>query len=284
MNKLFLFCLLGFSVSSAARNPTASEIIEQIKTHINCEWDDETVDTFKSGNADDEVTGAVCCMFADVNVLKDAVAKKCNLIITHEPVYYNHLDETSGLDHDPIFQEKLNYINENHLIIWRFHDHWHRHQPDGIYIGLLDKLGWSSSTVKNNYRLVIIEKQSLKKLSDRLQSIFQIPGIRVIGDPNLEVSKIGLMLGAPGAKKQIQMLQTDIDLMIGGEAQEWETYQYVNDAVIQGKNKAVIFLGHIKSEEAGMAYFAKWLATFQKKVPIVYSENKVPYWEPSQKL
>jgi putative NIF3 family GTP cyclohydrolase 1 type 2 len=71
------------------------------------------------------------------------------------------------------------------------------------------------------------------------------------------------------------MLQNpDVEVVIAGEAPEWETYLYTNDAVDLGKNKAVIFLGHIKSEEAGMEYCAEWLETFVKGVPIHFIENK----------
>ncbi|HSH19818.1 MAG TPA: hypothetical protein VLA03_05175, partial [Draconibacterium sp.] len=59
----------------------------------------------------------------------------------------------------------------------------------------------------------------------------------------------------------------------------WETYLYVNDAVALGKSKAVIFLGHIKSEEAGMEFCAQWLKGFVSGVPIVFIENKANFTE-----
>lgn len=65
-----------------------------------------------------------------------------NLIIVHEPTFYSHQDETKSLGNDPVFEDKLKYINENKLIIWRFHDHWHRTSADGIYVGMIEKLGW----------------------------------------------------------------------------------------------------------------------------------------------
>jgi putative NIF3 family GTP cyclohydrolase 1 type 2 len=70
-----------------------------------------------------------------------------------------------------------------------------------------------------------------------------------------------------------------VEVLIGGEAPEWETYLYANDAAAQGKSKAVIFLGHIKSEEAGMEYCAKWLKGFVSGVPIVFIENKANFTE-----
>jgi putative NIF3 family GTP cyclohydrolase 1 type 2 len=83
------------------------------------------------------------------------------------------------------------------------------------------------------------------------------------------------MAGAPGGQRHIQMLKNkDVEVILAGEANEWETYLYASDAAALGKNKAVIFLGHIKSEEAGMEYCAEWLQTFVKGVPIRFIENK----------
>ena len=46
-----------------------------------------------------------------------------------------------------------------------------------------------------------------------------------------------------------------MDVLVCGEIDEWETSEYVRDAVAQGKDLALIVLGHANSEEPGM----KWL-------------------------
>ena len=98
--------------------------------------------------------------------------------------------------------------------------------------------------------------------------------IRVIGNLDMKFTKLAFMAGAPGGQRQIEMLNnTDVEVVLAGEAPEWETYLYANDAMQQNKNKAVIFLGHVKSEEAGMEYFAHWLGQFVKNVPIYFVEN-----------
>ena len=61
-----------------------------------------------------------------------------------------------------------------------------------------------------------------------------------------------------------------LEVIIGGEVPQWETYEYVRDAVSQGKKKAIIFLGHIPSENAGMEYAARWLRTFIRDIPVGY--------------
>jgi hypothetical protein len=59
-----------------------------------------------------------------------------NLVITHEPTFYNHLDETDWLTNDPVFQQKRTYIEQHNLVIWRFHDNLHQHQPDPTMAGI----------------------------------------------------------------------------------------------------------------------------------------------------
>jgi putative NIF3 family GTP cyclohydrolase 1 type 2 len=115
----------------------------------------------------------------------------------------------------------------------------------------------------------------LKDYANELKQKFNIESIRVIGNPELKFTKLAFMAGAPGGQRHIQMLRNnDVEVIIAGEAPEWETYLYANDAVQQDKNKAVIFLGHIKSEEAGMEYCAEWLRDFVAEVPVHFIENK----------
>ena len=65
-----------------------------------------------------------------------------------------------------------------------------------------------------------------------------------------------------------------------GEAPEWETAEYVRDAVAAGMNKAIIFLGHVISEEPGMEYCAEWLKAFITEVPVEFVPAVEPFWTP----
>jgi hypothetical protein len=52
----------------------------------------------------------------------------------------------------------------------------------------------------------------------------------------------------------------------------------MRDAVDQGRNKAIVFLGHINSEEAGMDYCSSWLKSFIKSVPVYFVESGSSFW------
>jgi len=245
---------------------SANQIIDLIKKNVTCPWSAQTVDTFKSGNPDDVVTGVAVCMFADMKVLQQAVANNCNLIIAHEPTFYSHLDETKTFGNDPVFQDKMKFINENKLIIWRFHDHFHRTKPDGIYVGMIEKLGWRKNQTDSSMIRFKFEKQKLVDFIRDLKQSFPGSSFRVIGNPDMFVTNVALSVGAPGTDTHRKLLEDkNVDLLVAGEAPEWETYQYAYDAQLQGKNKAVIFLGHAVSEASGMNYCARWLKGFLPK-------------------
>ena len=230
-----------FGQTQSQNNPSAAQVIDLIKKHVTCPWSAETVDTFKAGNPTDQVSGIAVCMFADMKALRQAVADHCNLIIVHEPAFYNHLDDTKTLENDPVFHDKIKYINDNKLIIWRFHDHIHRTEPDGIYMGMVEKLGWKHNQTDSSMTRFKFDPIKLSDFIARLKSQFPESAFRVVGNPGMMVTNVAFAAGAPGSSTHIKYLQEKkIDLLIAGEAPEWETYQYVYDAQLQGKNKAVI--------------------------------------------
>lgn len=282
---LLLFVLSALNTfSQSTRTQTARQIVAQMQAHVTCPWSQETVDTFKTGNPDDAVTGIAVAMFADMETLRKAVASHCNLIIVHEPTFYSHLDKTEALQNDPVFEKKIAYINEHKLIIFRFHDHIHRTSPDGIYVGMIEKLGWKANQTDQSMLLFKFEEQTLGDFAQQLQEKLKGSQLRIVGDPKMRFTNVALAVGAPGSASHIQLMNNGFtEVLVAGEASEWETYEYVLDASMMGMKKAAIFTGHIPSEEAGMEYCAKWLKTFINDIPIVYLENG-PAYRPVHKL
>lgn len=278
-----LFCTFPLLLMSQNTSPktdvTADQVIHSIIKMTGAATIPNTVDVIKEGDPQTPVKGIATCMFATMDVLKQAVAKGCNLIVTHEPLYYNHLDETTQFQNDPVFLEKKKYINDHHLVIWRFHDYIHSIKPDGILSGMTEKLGWKNYAAKDNPNQFVMPETTLSELLENLKKTFPKNSFYVVGKPEMKLKNVWLAEGAPGSGLHIQLLErNDADVVITGEAQQWETYEYTRDAVAQGRNKAVIFLGHINSEEAGMDFCADWLKTFIKEIPISYIECGPSYW------
>jgi putative NIF3 family GTP cyclohydrolase 1 type 2 len=254
-----------------ASSHTAASIIETVIKKTGSKPIPNTVDVIKTGDPQTNVTGIVTCMFTTMDVLKKAVEMNCNLIITHEPLFYNHLDDTTKLTNDPVFLEKKKYIDDHRIVIWRFHDYIHSMKPDGINVGMAGKFGWEKYSQGNEMNRFILPETTLTELVGYLKKIFPGASFNVVGDPALKLSRVFFAAGAPGSSTHIRLLEDkNIDVVIGGESPQWETYEYMRDAVSQGKKKAFIFLGHIPSENAGMEYAAQWLRTFIRDIPVGY--------------
>jgi putative NIF3 family GTP cyclohydrolase 1 type 2 len=280
-------CFLFFALSTIAiaqkSRLTAVQAVERIKKNVGVPWRSETIDTFKAGDSSDVVTGIAVTMMGTLDVLQRAAAAGCNLVITHEPVFYNHYDPTGPLEtaHDPVFAAKQAFIREHHLIIWRFHDHWHARKPDGIRRGMVRALGWDEFQDAKNEHVFHLPSTTLNGLATQLKQQLDVHALRVVGSPDATVSTVGLSEGSPGFDENRSVFQLDgVDVLVIGEAHEWETIEYAADAVTAKNRKGMIILGHIPSEQAGMEECARWLKTFINEVPIEFLPAKEPFWLP----
>ena len=110
---------------------------------------------------------------------------------------------------------------------------------------------------------------------------FHASAVRVVGNPEMKLTKVGLLPGCPPSIDQMQMLQRDdLEVLVAGETREWETVEYVRDAAASGRHKGLVLLGHASSEEPGMENCATWLKTFIKEVPIEFIPAGDPFWSP----
>jgi putative NIF3 family GTP cyclohydrolase 1 type 2 len=279
---LFVFLISSLAANGQniqVKNKPASAVMSAVIKNTGANEIPKTVDVLKEGDPSTPVTGIITCMFATMDVLKQAVNKNCNLIIAHEPLYYNHLDETTSLQNDPVYLEKKQYIIDHKLVVWRFHDYIHSMRPDGIEMGMIDKLGWKDKLAKGATNQFVFPEITLKDLLKDLKKTFPKNAFYVIGDPDLKITNVHLAEGAPGSARHIRLLEDkNIDVLLAGESPQWETYEYMRDAVSQGKKKAIIFLGHINSEEFGMNYCATWLKNFINDVPVYFVEGGPSFW------
>lgn len=280
--------LLAIAASPApaldAQALTARQVASMIHQHVGVQWHADTVDTFKAGDPDTPVSGIATAMMATFDVLKRASAQNANFVITHEPTFYSHEDKTDLLEaaNDPVWLQKEAFIKEHHLVVWRFHDHWHMRRPDGILDGMAHALNWQTYESPSMPALFVFPQQkTVRQLAKDIQEKIGIKVLRVVGDPDLRVTQIAFMPGAAGTQSHLEMLRREnVQVLVIGEVPEWETIEYVSDAAAEGRPKALILMGHIPSEQAGMLSCAQWLKTFITGVPIIFVPTREPFWLP----
>lgn len=260
-------------------NPTARQVVEHILADLSVEPMEETVDTFKAGDPDAPVAGIATTFMATLDVLERAADKGVDLVITHEPTFYDHQDETDWLEGDPVVAAKRCCIDENGLVVWRFHDHWHRHEPDGILAGMARQLGWEEFQDGECPWRFDLPPTTLAELLATVQERIGATVVRAVGDPALACSGVALVPGAAPRRRHLEALQADgVDALVIGEAREWETCEYVRDAARAGLKKGLVLAGHCRSEEAGMEFLAEWLRPRFEGVRIDYLPAGDPFW------
>jgi putative NIF3 family GTP cyclohydrolase 1 type 2 len=278
---VFVLLFSGWFFPLQAQSPdaglTAGQLMQRVIAATGARPPAGTVDTLKAGDPETVVTGVATTFMDTYQVLEQAVAEGRNLVITHEPTFYNHPDDRSGLAADPVLEQKLAYIRDHHLVVWRFHDTWHMRQPDGILAGVVDQFGWKGYQNGTDPHLFTLPATTVGEVAASLQARTGAHAIRIVGDPGLRVTRVALFPGASGTEKQIKALEDDrVELLVAGEAREWETVPYVQDAAAEGRHKALILLGHEISEEAGMDACAHWLRTLFPGMPVSF----IPAGEP----
>ena len=263
----------------AAGKLTAGDVVRRIQEKVGIPWNSKTYrDTFKIGGPDTEVRGIASTFMSTFDVLQRAHAAGQNMIVTHEPTFWSDEDEIKTLANDKLYRAKLDFGNKNNLVVWRFHDHWHARKPDGIFEGWNKALGWDKYQPDPEKRMYQIPSTTLQAVAEHVRDALKTDSIRVIGDPQLRVSKIGR--GAHTLAGNIAMFP-QVDVLLISEAREWDSIEYVRDVILSGEKKGMILVSHEAGEEAEMDQCATWLRSFISEVPVAFINSHDPFWRPA---
>lgn len=275
-----LLCLPPLAITAQTSTLlTAQQVIDRIETDLGTSFPPNTVDTYKAGDPSTPVTGIVTTFLPTMSVLREAVAQGKNLILTHEPTFYNHQDSTTALSNDPVYREKLAFLQQHHLVVFRLHDTIHMARPDRIVDAFVQQAGWRTYADAGDQRFFTLPRTTVKNLASDLSRRFNAQAMRIVGDPEMPVSHVALRVGASGVARQIEALEhPGVEVLVAGEASEWETVEYVRDAALQGRHLALILLGHEASEEIGMKLFATRVQQLFPGLPVAFVAAGEPYW------
>ncbi|HYH02496.1 MAG TPA: Nif3-like dinuclear metal center hexameric protein, partial [Bacillota bacterium] len=206
-----VIALPGVSLANGLQSKTAftvKQVIDTVLKEIPNAPFTNTVDQLRSGSMDQVVTGIVTTMFPTLEVIGKTAAAGANFIIAHETPFYNNADETAWLEQDDAYHYKINLLNKHKIAIWRFHDYWHAHRPDGIVLGNLIKLGWEKYYDPASPRMITLPQPlSLRSIVALSKEKLGIPSVRVVGNLEQDCRTVYLAFGYMDSKRQIGIIQ-----------------------------------------------------------------------------
>jgi putative NIF3 family GTP cyclohydrolase 1 type 2 len=258
------------------------DVVDRIVAACNIPPLEKTCDLLMAGDWDCEVTGIVTTFMATAEVIRDAIARGANLIITHEPTYYTGWDQTDWLLEDEVYLRKRQLLDENRINIWRFHDRMHMTNPDRVYFGLNKELGWEQYMLPDKL-CYALPTTTVEELAVFLKQKLGVNAVQIVGKRDAKVERLGIMvggysLGHGSEQSPMELMRSkDLDVLVCGEILEWTLCAYVRDAAQLGLNKAMIVLGHNRSEEVGVKHLPEWLAPLLPGVPVQFSEAGEPF-------
>lgn len=247
----------------------ASEIMEQLFTFG--AWADfrNSCDTLKAGDPDRQVTKVAVTMTAKADVLKQALSWGAEMMIVHEPTYFNHWDEHSD---DKVECMKRAIIEESGLVIYRFHDHPHYAMPDMISAGMMEQMALDADISFEPYNLtraILRQPMTAVEFAKLLEDSLNIKHLRICGARDIPSTHISARFGASGGLIE-EMQKEDTQILLCGETTEWSVAEYARDAAGLGLHKTLIIMGHVGSERYGMIYIAKQLMKMLPQLDVRY--------------
>lgn len=255
--------------------------------HVPLDRPEETCDTVKCGDEEQECTGIAVTCYVTMDVIQQAREENVNLIICHEPLFYSHDDQQDWLQGDSVFEEKLAALNDANIVVWRDHDHMHgpggpfatvHEVPDYIYYGIMVELGWQDYVVGEETKPLWfrIPTTTVESLAKELLEKLNLRGMRIVGDRKATVSTVYICEHVHGDAHDDQIVRNaaKADVLIPLEIVDWTVSEYVRDAAAQGKGKAILEMGHFNFEELGMKYMLKWLPeVIHSAAPVHYLQS-----------
>lgn len=248
---------------------------------------DKTCDGVIIGNADKECTGiaVTCCPTAEV--ISKAAKQNCNFILCHEPTFFDGWDRTDWLKENCVYNAKKKLIEETNMTIYRIHDQLHSVRPDGIFYHVTRKLGWEKYAIKKPLEFMPgccfeLPETTVGEIAAHLAKVMHIDGMRIIGNPDMKVTRAGIIFHFSGNemdRTNIQFIEeNDMQVIIPGEVVDWTIGEYVQDAVSLGIKRALLNPGHFNWEEPGMEGAAEWLADdLHHEVPVIFIQSGNQY-------
>jgi len=273
------------------------EYTQKMGTWIN--WE-RTWDQFIMGDPQSTVTGIAVSWMPTLYNLKKALDARCNLFVTHEPLYMIDLDVrgevvngskeamdsiswtqatvdrflthrplTKVVSYDDAWVRKKRWLDETGMVVYRCHDFWDDFPEIGIHGAWAHWLGFTEKPLATRifYEVHgtgdITLGELTEKILQRVKSLGQ-EVIQVIGDPTRKVSRIAIGTGAGTDFREMYNMGADVLLLTDDGTRLWESGQWSLDSDIP-----VIIVNHSTSEEPGMRTLAVYIQEKFPHVPVM---------------
>ena len=231
---------------------------------------------FKFGDPAAPVSGVLVCWMCTVAAIEQATAEGCDMIVCHEEMHYPYAAFSPGLEKYitwTVNRRRISALAAGEIVVYRAHgmlDHYCLLDDFAAQLGLSD-----AAVSEWFYRIYDIAPRTVGKLVEEVKAAMGMDCLRVTGDTERVVSRVGLPWGGLGLSLNVAFIEGLLaykpDVLIAGEADEYAMF-YCRDADV-----VMIETSHAVSENFGLAHFAQDLGAHFPGVKVLFHRCPVPW-------
>ena len=247
-----------------------------------------TVDTVKIGDPDLPIARAGVGWMATIEDLKTAHRDGCQLFITHEPTFNDHLDPLDGpCRRTEPGKRKTEFLQRAGMIVLRCHDAWDGWPEIGIRdswargLGLGKPVGENrEATSQRGWHAVydippVTLREFARMVAARVRPLGQ-DGVEVLGDPQRIIRRPAVGVGCGGPDRDMVELGADVLIVCYDGASYWKDRERFVEL-----GAAVLMVEHGTSEMWGMENLARYLMETFPQVTFRYYSGHPRAWHVS---
>ena len=208
--------------------PTTNDIRDYLLKNSPWVNAEKTLDTVKCGDPKRPVKKAGVAWFPSIWDIRAAIRQGCDLLIVHEPTFWDSTVEEKHWRHRGPGIVKSRELAQSGLVILRAHDNWDNWPEIGIrdswakYLGLTKRL--REGTKLRWTAVYEIPETTLRgfaqQVADRIRPLGE-DSVQVIGDPGRKVSRPAVGVGCILPDQEMVEFGADVLVMCYDGAPYW---------------------------------------------------------------
>jgi len=223
---------------------------------------------FKFGDPQADVSGVLVCWMATTAALRQAIAERCNLVVCHETLFFPQSAPIDGERCWPTNRLRMELMHQGGIAVYRAHGKLDRLC---VFDDFAAALGLRDVHSGEGYaRVFSIPPTPIAALVERAKRATGMPAVRVTGDPQRHVTRVGLPWGGLGLYTNISFMQRLVEngaqVGICGETDEY-AMRFAEDAGL-----ALIETSHAACENLGLRRFAALLAEAHPGLKVIFHD------------
>jgi putative NIF3 family GTP cyclohydrolase 1 type 2 len=237
---------------------------------------EDTVDRVIYGDREREVVGIAVAWMPYRDTIAAAKASGVNLLVVHEPTFYDHWDGSDRLASSAAADAKRRYIDESGITIIRCHDVWDAMPDVGIPFAWGEFLGLGRPIAsETHYNLYAVPAQTALAFAGRVAAATSTLGqecVALYGNPEAQVARVGVGTGCIASPWRLYDMGADLAVSVDDAVRAWVEGEWCHDT-----GRPLVVVNHNVSEEAGMASLARHLAASFPAIPVTHLHQGCSY-------